>query len=331
MNALNRRALLLQGSALSAALALPTRAWSQPPDAPWPAITRITVPFSAGGAVDIMARKLGEALGPRLKTAVVVDNKVGATGLIAIQAVARAPADGANLLYLTSGQVTMQALTQRVDLLAQFKPVTKISAGPNLLLVPGSSPYKTQAELIAAIKAHPGKLNYGSGGVASPPHLAFELLGERVPGGLPATHVPFKSLPEAVTGLLSADIDFAFALPALALPHLSSGKLRALSTTGTARLAFLPDVPTVAEAGVKGYSFDAWGGLVVPAKTPDAVVARLHEALVGAVRSPEMAAMITKLGGVLEASASPAAFAEQLRVAIQTETALVKRLGLKAE
>lgn len=325
----NRRTLLAAGGAFTALALLPLRARPQP--SAWPATTRFIVPFSPGGAVDTMVRRLAELLAPQLGTVAVVENRAGASGLLAAKAVAKSPADGSTILYLHSGMVTLQAVSGRLDILGEFRPVTKITAGPHLLVVRGDSPYKTQAELISAIQSQPGKLNFGSGGVGSPPHLGFETMAERVPGGLKAAHIPYKSAPEAVVGLIGGDIDFTLALPGLAGEHLRSGKLRALSTTGAARLSFLPKLPTVAEAGIPGYLFDAWGGFAVPARTPDAVVARLHEATASAVAAPEFAELMARTGAVADLSPSPAAFAEQLRAAIPAEKALVMRLGIKPE
>lgn len=292
---------------------------------------KIVMPLPAGGGVDVFVRKLGEGLAKHLNKTVIVDNKPGAAGQIAVQAVASGPADGSSILYLHSGILTMQAITGRVDVLRDFKPISKVSSTPHVLVVPANSPYTTLADLIKAMKSEPNKLNYGSGGQGSPTHLMFEQMDEKVPGGLKATHVPFKGAVEGVGAILSNSIDFIFAPPGSVAEHMKAGKLRALATTGSARMAQLPNVPTVAESGVPGYQEEPWGGLVVPAATPDAQVNRLVTALKAAVAEPALLDMINKVGGKMEASASPAAFAAQIRDELAVNKTLVVKLGLKAE
>ncbi len=309
------------------ACAASTSVFAQAPA--WPATTKLIVPLPAGGGVDLVARKLSEPLGHKLGTTIVIDNKPGASGLIAAKAAASGSADGSTMFYLHPGILTMQAITARLDLLAEFKPVTRLSNGPQLLVVPANSPYKTQAELFNAIKAQPAKLNYGTGGNGSPTHLAFEWMDERMTGGLKATQIPFKGSVEAVNALLGGEIDFTIALYSLVGEHLKTGKLRALSVTSASRMPTVPNIPTVAEAGLPGYVFDSWGAFVVPVKTPDAVVAKLFEAIKATANSPEYVAFIERIGGVVQTSASPAAFAEQLKLAVAEEKKIVERLGLK--
>lgn len=292
---------------------------------------KIVMPLPAGGGVDVFVRKLGEGLAKHLNKTVIVDNKPGAAGQIAVQAVAGGPADGSSILYLHSGILTMQAITGRVDVLRDFKPISKVSSTPHVLVVPANSPYATLTDLIKAMKSEPNKLNYGSGGQGSPTHLMFEQMDEKVPGGLKATHVPFKGAVEGVGAILSNSIDFIFAPPGSVVEHMKAGKLRALATTGSVRMAQLPNVPTVAESGVPGYQEEPWGGLVVPAATPDAQVNRLVTALKAAVAEPALLDMINKVGGKMEASASPAAFAAQIRDELAVNKTLVVKLGLKAE
>lgn len=297
--------------------------------AAWPATTKIIVPLPAGGGVDMIVRKFAEVLAPKLGSSVIVDNRPGASGLIAAKAASGGATDGSTIFYLHPGLVTMQAITGRLDILGEFKAVTKLSNGPHVLLVPASSPYKTQADLLAAIKAQPGKLNYGSGGNGSPSHLAFEWMDEKTAGGLKATQIPFKGGIESVTALLGGEIDFTFTLFSVANEHIKNGKLRALSITSANRMPIAPNIPTAAEAGIPGYVFDAWGGLVVPAKTPDAVVAKLFELAKASANSPEFSALIQRSAGVVDVNASPAAFTEQLKAYVADEKKIVDRLGLK--
>lgn len=276
-------------------------------------------------------RKLAEALAKQLNASVIIDNKPGASGQIAVQAAAKSAPDGSTIFYMHAGILTAQAISGRMDVLKDLKMVSQVSTAPHALVVTGNSPYKTLDELMAAIKKSPGKLNYGTGGAGSNTHLMFEMLDDMVPGGLSATAVPFKGAIESVVAMLSGDIDFAFALPVSIFEHVKTGKLRVLATTGTVRMPLLPQVPTIAEAGVPGYSAEPWGGLAVPAATPDAVVDRLLQALKASLAQPEVAALFLRTGGKIEPSASARAFAASVREQLERDKKLVAKLGLKAE
>lgn len=325
---LPRRQFLSQAAALSAlGLASP---WATAQGTAWPAVTKIVLPLPAGGGVDVAVRKLAEQMAKAMSSAVIVENKPGAAGLIGAKAVSGAAPDGATVFYIHSGLVTVQAITGRIDILGEFKLVSKVSSSPHVLVVPGNSPYKTLAELLAAMKAQPGKLNYGSGGNGSPTHMMVARLIEKA-GDLKATHIPFKGALEAVVAIVGSEIDFCFAPPGSVMEHMKSGKVRALAVSSSARMPQLPNVPSAAEDGVAGYREEPWGGLAVPAKTPDAIVARLAEATRAAAASPEFTELISRVGGTLEVSASPAAFTAQVRAEIEAEKAMVAKLGIKAE
>jgi tripartite-type tricarboxylate transporter receptor subunit TctC len=221
-------------------------------------------------------------------------------------------------------------MTDRLDIMTEFKAVTKLSSWPLLLVVSGNSPYQTQAELIAAMKAQPGKLNYSSGGSGSPSHLAFEWLDARVPGGVKATHIPFKGNIDAVSAMMGGQVDFTFSLLPNVSEQIKAGKLRALSITSATRSSLHPHIPTVSDAGVTGYIFDAWGALMVPAGTPDSVITSIFDAVKASADSPDFKALIARGGGVVELSASPAAFTAQLRAALVEEKSVVERLRLKS-
>lgn len=296
-----------------------------------PSTLRIVVPLPAGGGVDVAVRILAEQMAKITGSNVVVENKVGAAGLIAAQYVNAGPSDGSVLFYGHAGLLTVQAMSGRLNLLKDFKPITKVSASAHVLAVPASSPFKTQAELIAAIQAKPGKYNLGSGGNGSPTHLMAERLSDLVPGGLKFTHIPFKGSIDAMVAMLTGDIDFSFVLPGVLVEHLKTGKLRALSTTGATRLAALPQTPTVAEAGVPGFRDEPWGAILVSSKVPDATVARLFDAVKAGAQSPEFSGYVLKTGGTLESSKSPEALTQELRLALESEKVLVQRLGLKSE
>jgi len=292
---------------------------------------KIVVPLPAGGGVDVFVRKLGEALAKNLNKTVIVDNKPGAAGLIAVQAVATGPTDGSAILYMHSGILTVQEITGRMNVLRDFKPIGKVSSSPHVLVVSAASPYTTMADLIKAMQSAPNKLNFGSGGKGSPTHLMFEQMDEKFPGGLKATHVPFKGAIEGVFAVVSGSIDFVFAPPGAVMEQMKAGKLRALATTGAVRMPQLPNIPTVAEGGISNYQDEPWGGLVVPAATPDAQVNRLVSALKAAVAEPAVVDMISKVGGKLEINPSPATFATQIRDELVVNKTMVVKLGLKAE
>jgi tripartite-type tricarboxylate transporter receptor subunit TctC len=330
MKSLQRRQVLTRLAALTAAPMLAPWAKAQAPST-WPTPSKIVVPFPAGGGVDVTVRKLAESLAKQLNATIIMDNKPGASGQIAVQAAAKSKPDGSTIFYMHAGILTAQAISGRTDVLKDFKMISKISTAPHALIVPGASPYKTLGELMAAMKAAPGKLNYGTGGAGSNTHLMFEMLDDKVPGGLNATPVPYKGAIESVTAMLGGEIDFGFVLPVSVIEHVKTGKLRVLATTGTVRMPLLPQVPTIAEAGVPGYSAEPWGGFAVPAGTPDAVVDRLMAALKASLALPVVAEMIVRTGGRIETSASPAAFEKFVREELERDIKLVKKLGLKPE
>lgn len=296
-----------------------------------PATTKIVVPLPAGGAIDAFVRKMAESMAKNMGATVIVDNKTGASGLIAVQNVLSSPADGSTLLYLHSGILMAQAITGRIDLLRDFKPIAKVSSTAHLLMVPASSPYKSVAELIKAMKDNPGKLNFGSGGNGSPTHVMFEQMDEKTPGGLKATHIPFKGAAEGMVALIGGNIDFIFAPPGAVIEHIKTGKLRALATTGMTRMPQLPNLPTMIDSGLANYQEEPWGGYVVSAKTPDDQVARLAGVIKAAMADPEVTGFIQRIGGKVESTASPAEFAAQIKDELAVDKAMVTKLGLKPQ
>jgi len=256
----------------------------------------IVVGFEAGGAADHAARIVAKRLAENLGTTVVVDNKPGAGGNIAHELVARAPADGSVVLLGSVGPLAIAPhLTKlRYDPEKDLAPLTMGMNFPNVLVVPPTLGVKTFAEFIALAKKSPGKLNYGSTGVGSASHLAGELFNAM--GGVEIVHIPFKGGAPAMTELLAGRISAYFATMSTAAPHLASGKLVALATTGLTRAPFLPDLPTVSEAGLKGFSATNWYAFVAPGKTPSAILDRWNEELVKALKSPEVADELTRAG-----------------------------------
>ena len=282
---------------LGAAAALAFAAWAGPAAAqayPAKPITFV-VPFAAGSATDQLARALGQAITAETKQAVVVDNKAGASGMLAAQQVARAAPDGYTVLITTN---TTHAANEHLykklpyDPVKDFAPVTAIAKGSQVMVVNAASPYKTVADIIAKAKKEPGKLSFGSGSSSS--RVAGELFKQMA--GVDILHVPYKSNPLAITDLLGGQIDMMITDNATGLPHVKSGKLRALGVSTLQRSPLLPDVPTISEAGVKGYDMGYWFAAYVPAKTPPAVVARLRELLTTGTASPAAKAFFESTG-----------------------------------
>ena len=276
-----RRNIVVLALAAFGAMSLGTSALAQ--SYPAKPVTFI-VPFAAGSATDQLARALGQSITEQTKQAVVVDNKAGASGMMAAQAAARAAADGYTVLITTN---TTHAANEHLykklayDPVKDFMPVTGLGKGGQVLVVNASSPYKSVAELLAAARKSPGKLSFGSGSSSS--RVAGEMFKQL--SGTDILHVPYKSNPNAVTDLLGGQIDLMITDTATGVPQVKSGKLRALGYSTQKRSAMLPDVPTIDEAGVKGYDMGYWFAAYVPAGTPAPVVARLNDLLHNAVKS----------------------------------------------
>jgi len=242
------------------------------------------VPFAAGSATDLLARAIGQSITEQTKQPVVVDNKAGGGGQIAASAVARAPADGYTVLITTNTtQSAAPHLYKKLsyDPVKDFAPVTGLGKGGQVLVVRPEAPYKSVADLVAYAKKNPGKLSFGSGSSSS--RVAGEMLKQLA--GVDILHVPYKSNPNALTDVLGGQIDFMITDTATGAPQVKAGKLRALGVSTMKRIPLLPDVPTIDEAGVKGYDMSFWFAAYVPAGTPAPIVTRLNELIVAATRS----------------------------------------------
>jgi tripartite-type tricarboxylate transporter receptor subunit TctC len=295
----------------------------------WPARPlKIVVPYPAGGAPDATARRIAEKLSAQLGQPVVVENKPGGSAVIGARAVATAPADGYTLLYLVSAHATVQAMGGRLDLEREFAPIARTGTSPFVAVVSADAPWPTLRAFLDAARAQPGRYTYGTAGVGSPAHIAVERIRERVPG-LDLLQVPFKGAVESANALVGGQIDFSVGVLAAILPHLKSGRLRALALTTPERLAVLPDVPTMVEAGVPGYGFDAWGGVAAPAGTPAEIVTRLHAAIAKGSAEADYRAYADSVGQQVSVSDSPQAFAQEIRETLARERETVGRLGLK--
>ncbi|MBD9533914.1 tripartite tricarboxylate transporter substrate binding protein [Comamonas sp. CMM01] len=271
--------------ALGCALSLTAQASGSFPEKP----VNVIVPFPAGGSTDMVARAVALSMGEQLGKPFVVENRPGATGTIGAGAVKRAPADGYTLLVASLGPfVVAPHLIKNVpyDATKDFDYITIPVQAPNVLVASTSQKARTVAEVIAALKAQPGKLSFASSGNGSSDHLSAELFWQQT--GTEAMHVPYKGGAPAITDLLGGQVDFSFQNVNAVLPHLRSGKLRAIAVTGTQRSPVLPDVPTLAEAGVKGAEVYSWQGMAAPKGLPADVKAKLAKAAIAAVQQPEL-------------------------------------------
>lgn len=259
-------------------------------------VIKIIVPFTAGSATDIMARIVGEKIGTSLGQPVVVENRAGAGGTLGATQVAKSDPDGYTLLVVSAGHVVNPVLYPGLayDTLADFSGVIPLAALPNMLVVSAGSPIKSVQELIAAAKAKPGFLNYASAGVGSATHVNAEKF--RNATGIQVTHIPFKGTPETIVETTAGRVDFMFTPVLSSIPSIRENRMRALAVSTAKRSSALPDVPTVAEAGVPGFVFDFWIGLLAPAKTPRAIVNKLNAEVAKALALPDVKERMAKLG-----------------------------------
>jgi len=258
---------------------------------------KIIVPFAPGGSTDVMARMMADGLTRRMKQQVVVDNKTGAGGNIGADAVAKSPADGYTLVMGSIGTHATNSLIypqMPYDTLKDFEPVTQVAAVTLVLVTHPSLPVKSVKELVELLHKEPGRYDYASGGVGASQHLAGELFKYMTHTKM--THVPYKGSAGALSDLLSGRVPIMFADLPLVLAHIQSGTLRALAVGDKQRSAALPDVPTVAEAGVPGYAANAWYGLFAPARTPEAVVDKLQTQIAAILQEPAVRKRMTELG-----------------------------------
>jgi tripartite-type tricarboxylate transporter receptor subunit TctC len=324
----SRRLALAAVATAAAASLLPLSAGAQAyPNKP---IT-IIVPFSAGGTTDILARIVGQALTAELGQSVVIDNRAGAGGNIGGQMAARAAADGYTLFMGTVGTHAInESLYKKMPFnpIKDFAPLTRVANVPNLLVAHPSQPFKTVQEMIAYAKANPGKLNFGSSGSGSSIHLSGELFKSMAKVDM--VHIPYKGSAPAVNDLLGNQIAIMFDNMPSAISHVRAGKLRPIAVTTAKRSPELPDVPTIAEAGVPGYEATSWFGLFAPAKTPAPIVAQLNKAIVKVLNQPDVKQKIADQGGDI-VSETP----EQFAAFIKAETAkwgkVVKESGASVD
>jgi tripartite-type tricarboxylate transporter receptor subunit TctC len=303
-------------------------AWAQA----WPSKpVRIVVGFSAGGPTDVVARAFAEHASRALGQPVIVDNKPGANTILAAEAVASAPADGYTLLLAATNHTMIPALYSarvKFDAVRSFAPVCTLAVSPTVLVTGPTMTAKTLSAFMQQVREAPGKRSYGTPGTGSSGHFASEQFLRMT--GLSMNHIPYKGAAQVVTDLIGGQIDGSFATLGSVLPQVQAGKLTALAVASPRRSALLPGVPTFAEAGVKGYSADAWYGLLAPAGTPNAVLQALEKIAGQFTEHPATVAKLQGLGMAPQHSCSEAFGADMDRDA-KAYTRLARELDLKAE
>jgi tripartite-type tricarboxylate transporter receptor subunit TctC len=297
---------------LAAAASLPATAQGDYPARP----VKIIVPYGPGGATDIVARIVAQRLGESLGQSFVVENRPGASGNLALEAAAKAPADGYTLLV---GNVSTNAINEntfarelKIKPTRDLTGIAKLVEIPHIIVATASFPAGNLAELIALAKKDPGKINYASAGIGSYPHLDMEMFQRAA--AIAMTHIPYKGgAGQMIPALMSGEAPVAFLNLASALPHIKSGRLKALATTMRSRLAELPEVATMAEQGYPGIGTNAWQGMFAPAATPKPIVDKLHHAVAAALARPEQMEALARQMMTVEVSKSPQDFNDQVR------------------
>jgi tripartite-type tricarboxylate transporter receptor subunit TctC len=324
---MDRRLLIAAALTGAAFLGTPTSVLAQAyPGKP----VTVIVPFAAGGGSDNIARLIVSKLGERTGKTFIIENRGGAGTNIGNEAVARATPDGYTLLL---GQITLSINPHlypnlKYDTEKSFAPVAHIATAPTVLIVPASSPYKDVKSLIAAAKAAPGKLNFGSGGAGTSVHLGGELFKLQTKTDM--VHVPYKGSAPAITDLIGGQIDMMFDTASSALPHIKGGKVRAIAVTGNARLRELPDVPTFAEQGMKDFDVPVWYGIVAPVGTPAPAIQWLNAEINTVLKDPAVAERLLTIGAV-PVGGTPAQMSEFMKAQSARWARVVKEGNVKVE
>lgn len=319
--------------ALAAGAAWSSGALAQKPAAaaPYPAkAVRMIVPFSPGGGTDVIARLLAQELNTLWGQPVVVDNRGGGGGTIGTHLAAKATPDGYTMVLCSLGVTYAPALYRSLpyDTRKDLAPVSRVASQPFVFVASPSVAFKSMGELIAAAKAKPGDLRYGSGGAGGASHLGTALLATMT--GTDMVHVPYKGTGPAVTAMLGGEIHFQLIGISSVLSHIKAGRMRALAVSGGERTAVAPEVPTVAESGVKGYDFDVWYGMLFPAGTPKAIVQQVAVDIDRAVKSPGLAQKFAGLG-LEPAPTTPEAFARLIESEMAKWHKVVKAANIRLE
>ena len=312
---------------LLAAVALAIAAAQDYPSRP----IRIVIPYPPGGASDVTARLLGQKMAEAWGVQVIPDNRPGANGIVALEHVAKSAPDGYTLLLANLGPNAINpAVYSKLpyDPVKDFSAITLTTLVPQVLVASPSLEAKNIAELIALARANPGKINYGTGGNGSANHLAVELMASIA--GVKLTAVPYKGDAPAMADAISGQVSMTLPTVLAATPHIKSGKLRPLAVTTKTRVASLPDVPTMQEAGVPGYESVSWGGVMAPAGTPPAIIAKLHAEFVRILKLPDIQERMEALGSTV-VGAGPAEFSAFLQAEIRKWDGVAKKAGIRLE
>ena len=321
-----RRAWLGGVAALVLAAAAPLAGAQDYPNRP----VRIIVPFAAGGPADVYARFIAQRLQDAMGQSFVVDNRPGAGSIIGTDAVAKSPADGYTLLLMSNTHTVNESLipAKPFQLMRDFAPIAPINSSDLVLVARSALPVTTVADLLAAAKAKPGGLTYASSGPGTPYHMAGELF--KAMAGVSILHIPYKGSSGARTDVLGGQVDLMFDAVTTMTEHVRAGKVKAIGTTGATRSAVMPDVPTIAEAGVPGYEATIWLGLMAPKNTPPQVVARLNAEVVKIVANPDVA-KAWKAQGAMPMTMTVAEFTRYLNDDIVKWAHIVKVSGAKPD
>ena len=315
---------LLKMGIAAAALTVSLPAAAAYPDKP----VRLVAPFVPGGPTDIIARVVAQRLSQAFGQTVVVDNRGGASGAIGCEIVARSAPDGYTLMIGSSGNLAVApALFAKLpyDPLKDFQAITQTTSGPQVIVAHPSVAARNVTELLALARAKPGNLNYASGGAGTTTQLGMELFKSM--GGVDILHVPYKGTGQALSDVLGGQVQLMMASLLPALPHLKSARLRGLAVTSAQRTPALADIPTVAESGLPGFETTSWHGMVMPAKTPQAISARVHAEMVKLLNLPEVKAQFL-MQGMDTVGNSPAEFGAYIRAENEKWTRVVRALGL---
>ncbi len=291
---------------------------------------KIVVGFSAGSTTDILARTVAAKLQEAWGQPAVVENRPGAGGVVASQAVLSAPPDGHALMVVSAGHAVSAALYRNLpyDTERDFSGVTMLATVPSILVVPVSAAYKSVKELLAHARAKPGAYNYSSPGIGSANHLGGALFGSL--GGIKVQHVPYKGIPQALQAAMTGEVLFNLSPIVNVLPAAKGGRVLALATSTSKRAAAMPDLPTIAEAGVPGYSFDPWFGLLASSKTPRPVIAKLNREVQRILALPDVHKQLMSMGAE-PSPMSPEAFDALVRDEIQKFSKIVREANIKVE
>ena len=304
--------------------ALAQETWPQKP-------ISLVVPFGAGGSADLVARMFAQHFQAKYNITVTIENKGGAGGSIGSAIAARSAPDGYTILggTISSHAINVSLYTKiDYDPIKSFEPVAMLGSGPLVLAVNASSPYKTLNDVLAASKAKAGGLSSASPGVGTSPHMALELLTYQ--SGVKFTHVPYKGSGPAVQDLIGGQVDMMFDTILIVGPHIQAGKLRPIAVSSSKRLEALPDVPTIAEAGQKGFDMGSWQAVFVPMGTPKPIVDRLHAEIMKIVATPETQARL-KGFGMVPSDMTPAQLGEYQKSEVEKWAKVVKAAGIKAD